>query len=173
MDALYFDRSGNRLVLVQSKFKRNGTAPAQDEVLKTINGIRSLRARQFNTFNEAIRNRLDEIEEALDTPGVKLEVLLIFLGDTQNQHAANDLNAYRDELNQFDVQSWQWHAVGLDVVYGWLIAEQCQQPSMTRSRLKTGIRNTTPPRKAFYGQISAAAAWPTAGQDTRQGTVRA
>ena len=36
IDALYFDRSGNRLVLVQSKFKRNGTAPAQNEVPKTI-----------------------------------------------------------------------------------------------------------------------------------------
>jgi hypothetical protein len=80
IDALYFDRTGNRLVLVQSKFKRTGTAPAQDEVLKTINGVKALRARQFNKFNLAIRNRLDEIEEAFDTPGVRLEVLLVFLG---------------------------------------------------------------------------------------------
>ena len=79
IDALYFDRTGNRLVLVQSKFKRTGTAPAQEEVLKTINGVKALRARQFNKFNLAIRNRLDEIEETFDTPGVRLEVLLVFL----------------------------------------------------------------------------------------------
>jgi hypothetical protein len=155
IDALYFDRSGNRLVLVQSKFKRNGTAPAQDEVLKTINGIRSVRARQFDAFNEAIRNRLDEIEEALDTPGVKLEVLLIFLGDAQNQHAANDLNAYREELNQFG-PVMEWQAAGLESIYGWLVAEQSPATVDDQITLENWYGITTP-RKAFYGQISAAA----------------
>src|SRR5687767_3811078 len=37
IDSLYFDRSGNRLLLVQSKFKRNGASPSQAENLKTIN----------------------------------------------------------------------------------------------------------------------------------------
>ena len=155
IDALYFDRSGNRLVLVQSKFKRNGTAPAQNEVPKTINGIRSLRARQFDAFNEAIRNRLDEIEEALDAPGVKLEVLLIFLGDAQNQHAANDLNAYREELNQFG-PVMEWQAAGLELIYGWLVAEQSPATVDDQITLENWYGITTP-RKAFYGQISAAA----------------
>jgi hypothetical protein len=155
VDALYFDRAANRLVMVQSKFKRNGAAPAQDEVLKTINGIRSLRARQFDVFNEAIRNRLDEIEEALDTPGVKLEVVLIFLGDAPNQHATNDLNAYRDELNQFG-PVMEWHATGLVPIYEWLVAEQAPATVDGQITLENWA-GITAPRKAFYGQISAAA----------------
>jgi hypothetical protein len=43
IDAVYYDRPGARLLLVQSKFKRSGAAPAQEEVLKTINGIRARR----------------------------------------------------------------------------------------------------------------------------------
>ena len=155
IDALYFDRSGNRLVLVQAKFKRTGTAPAQNEVQKTIHGVRLLRARQFDSFNEAIRNRLDEIEEALDTPGVKLEILLIFLGDTQNQHATNDLNAYRDELNQFG-PVMEWQGVGLEAIYGWLVAEQSPATVDDQITLENWY-GVTAPRKAFYGQISAAA----------------
>lgn len=154
IDALYFDRAGNRLVIVQSKFKRNGTAPSQDEVLKTINGTRLLQARQFDVFNDAIRNRLDEIEEALDTPGVKLEIVLIFLGDAPNQHATKDLNAYRDELNQF-APVMDWQATGLAPVYEWLVSEQA--PAMVDDQITLeNWAGITAPRKAFYGQISAA-----------------
>ena len=69
IDAIHFDRSGNRLVLVQAKFKRSGVAPAQDENLKTINGIRMLLDRRFSEFNAQLQQRRDEIEEALDTGG--------------------------------------------------------------------------------------------------------
>lgn len=155
IDALYFDRVSNRLVLVQSKFKRTGAAPAQEEVLKTINGMKGLQARQFNKFNEAIRNRLDEIEEALDTAGVKVEVLLVFLGDELGQHATNDLNTFRDELNRFS-PLMDWRAAGLKLIYGWLVAEQVPATVDDQITLEswTGI---AAPRKAFYGQISAAA----------------
>lgn len=156
IDALYFDRTGNRLVLVQSKFKRTGTAPAQDEVLKTINGVKALRARQFNKFNLAIRNRLDEVEEAFDTPGVRLEVLLVFLGDAIGPHATDDLNAYRDELNQF-APVMDWQATGLEPVFGWLLAEQAPATVDDQQITLENWAGITTPRKAFYGQISAAA----------------
>lgn len=154
IDALYFDRPGNRLAFVQSKFKRTGAAPAQDEVLKTINGIKAIRARQFNGFNEAIRNRLDEIEEALDTPGVKLEALLVFLGDALGPHATTDLNAFKTELNRF-APVMDWRTVGLEAVFDWIIGEQTPATVDDQIMLEnwSGI---TGPRKAFYGQISAA-----------------
>jgi hypothetical protein len=155
IDALYFDRAGNRLVLVQSKFKRNGAAPAENEVLKTINGTKAIQSRQFNGFNEAIRNRLDEIEEALDTPGVKLEVLLVFLGDALGPHATADLNSFRDELNRFS-PVMQWCAAGLESIHGWLVEEQAPATVDDQITLEnwSGIMA---PRKAIYGQISAAA----------------
>lgn len=155
IDALYFDRAGNRLVMVQSKFKRAGAAAAQDEVLKMINGIRALQARQFNKFNVAIRNRLDEIEEALDTPGVKLELLLVFLGDVIGPHATDDLNAFRDELNRFS-PVMEWRTTGLEPIYGWLVAEQAPATVDDQITLENWAGDTIP-RKVFYGQISAAA----------------
>lgn len=153
IDALYFDRARNRLVIVQSKFKRTGAAPSQEDTIKTINGVKALQARQFNQFNEAIRNRLDEIEEALDTAGVKIELLLLFLGDQIGPHATNDLNAFQDELNRFN-PVMQWCAKGIEQIYDWLITEQ--SPIVVNAQVTlenwSGI---VVPRKAFYGQISA------------------
>ena len=154
IDSLILDRSQNRLVLVQAKFKRNGAAPSQDETLKTINGIKALRERRFNEFNRAFQDRLDEIEEALDMPGVRIEVILVFLGENLGPHATNDLNAFCAEANRLcDLVSWQ--PVGLSAVFGWLVAEQT--PSVVNDQIT--LQNwtaATRPRKAIYGQISAA-----------------
>lgn len=155
IDALYFDRVGNRLVAVQSKFKRTGAAPSQEEVLKIINGTRALQARRFTGFNEAVRNRLDEIEEALDTAGVKLELVLVFLGDNVGPHATNDLNVFRDELNRFAL-IFEWYASGLGSLYDCLLAEQAPATVDDQIVLENWA-GVTAPRNAFYGQISAAA----------------
>ena len=50
-------------------------------------------SRRFSEFNDNFRNRLDEIEEGSDTPGVKMLIVLAFLGDNLGIHVVNDLNA--------------------------------------------------------------------------------
>lgn len=154
IDALYFDRAGNRLVFVQAKFKRSGTAPSQEENLKTINGIKALQSRRFNEFNDAFRNRLDEIEAALDTAGVQMVVVLAFLGEAVGPHVTNDLNALKAELNRFSPRM-DWQVAGLPVIYDWLLAEQTPQIVSTNVVLRNWACITAP-RKAVYGQISAA-----------------
>jgi hypothetical protein len=154
IDAVFFDRTGNRLVIVQSKFKRSGAAPAQEEVQKTLNGIRLLRARRFDNFNIPVRNRLDEVEEALDTPGVRIELHLVFLGDVMGPHATVDLEAFTEDFNQ-SAQIFEWQSDGVEVVYGWLVAEQAPAAVDAGVRLENWAAVRTPIR-AFYGQISAA-----------------
>lgn len=155
IDALLYHRPENRLVLIQAKFKRGGAAPAQDEVLKTINGVKALIERRFDGFNQSFQARLDEIEEALDTPGVRIQIVIAFLGDTPGVHATNDLNAFCAEVNRpGDRMSWQ--AAGLVTVFGWLVAEQTPATVNVQVALENWATSTAP-RRAFYGQMSAAA----------------
>ncbi|MDO9453209.1 MAG: AIPR family protein [Stagnimonas sp.] len=154
IDSLYFDRANGRLLIVQAKFKRTGAAPSQEETLKTINGIKALLARRFGEFNQAIQNRLDEIEEALDKPGTKVEVILAFLGDQVGPHVTNDLNALRTDFNGFD-EVLNWKAVGLELIHAWLVAEQT--PANIEAQITlTNWAHVTTPRRAIYGQITAA-----------------
>lgn len=154
IDALYFDRAGNRLVFVQAKFKRTGTAPSQEENLKTINGIKALQDRRFNEFNACFRNRLDEIEAALDTPGVQIVLVLAFLGENVGPHVTNDLNALQTEMNRLSPRM-SWQTAGLPAIYVWLVAEQTPKVVNIDVVLENWASITTP-RKAIYGQISAA-----------------
>lgn len=154
IDALYFDRGTNRLVFVQAKFKRNGTAPSQDENLKTINGIRALQARRFNDFNSAIQDRLDTIEEGLDTIGVQILLVLAYLGDNPNVHVTNDNNALKAELNVISPRM-DWRMAGLSTIHGWLVTEQVPKAVSVSVELHNWASITTP-CKTVYGQISAA-----------------
>jgi hypothetical protein len=154
IDAIFFSVARNKLFIIQAKYKTTGTAPSQDETLKTINGIRALQARRFNEFSEAFRNRSDELELALDTPGVTTEVCLAFLGDMVGQHATNDLNALCAEMNLIS-DRMRWASAGLNVVHGWFIEEQQLAPAAIDLTLENWHR-TLSPRMAIYGQISVA-----------------
>jgi hypothetical protein len=130
IDALFYDRIGSRLVIVQSKFKRprdpanpQGAGPDQGEVLKFTNGVKALIQRRFDRFNAAIRERLDEVEEALETPGIKICLVLAFLGKKLDRHASDDLDALLAETNRLG-ERIILEIVGLARTYGWLVAEQ-------------------------------------------------
>jgi hypothetical protein len=154
IDAVHFDRAANRLLVVQSKFKPTGTAPSQAENLKTVRGVEALFSRRFGGFNERFQERLDEIEEALDTPGVTLRLVLAFLGDQLGPHVVADLEALRGDLNSF-AEKMEWTAWGVSAVYAALLAEQVP----VRVSVEVVLENwagVTAPRRAVYGQISAA-----------------
>jgi len=153
IDALHYDRAGARLILVQSKFKKTGAAPSQEEAQKTINGVRALIQKRFSEFNAAFQLRLDEIEEALDTPGVSIAIVLTFLGDTCGSHATQDMNAFRAEINTLS-ERLDWQVCGRARVFDWLIAEEAPV-SVTAEVTLENWYQVQAPRKAVYGQISA------------------
>jgi AIPR protein len=160
IDALLYDRIEGRLIVVQSKFKRprnpenpQGTAPDQGDVLKFTNGVKALLQRRFDGFNVGIRDRLDEIEEALETPGVKICLVLAFLGEALDRHANDDLNALLAETNKLG----EWmslEVVGLSKTYDWLVAEQTPGTIDIQVALENWA-SITAPRRAIYGQMSA------------------
>ncbi|GJQ28408.1 MAG: putative abortive infection phage resistance protein [Phycisphaerae bacterium] len=154
IDAAHYDRANNQLVLVQSKFKRNGTAPSQQETLATVNGVKALREKRFTQFNARFQGRIDEIEEALDTAGVGITIVMAHLGDALGSHATADLNAYAAEANTV-AEVVRWKDCGLAVVHGW-ITDQHAPGNVTINVTLELWKCVTTPRKAVYGQITAA-----------------
>lgn len=158
IDALFFDRVGQRLIVVQSKFKRpsnpenpQGGGPNQAETLKFVNGVKALMQRRFDVFNAAIRDRLDQIEEALDTPGVKICLVLSFLGETLDIHSQQDLNAFVTEANRLS-ECMILQIVGIAQTYDWFIAEQATKPVDVQIALERWA-SIYAPRKAIYGLV--------------------
>lgn len=153
IDAIHYDRPNACLIIVQSKFKKNGAAPSQAENLKTINGIKDLILRRFDKFNQHFQNRLDEIEDALNTPGIRIELGLVYLGENIGPHVTKDLNDLKDELAKNGLEL-NWTGFGLSDVHEWLVQEETPLiVDVTITLENWGIVNN--PRKAIYGQISA------------------
>jgi hypothetical protein len=113
-----------------------------------------LQARRFGEFNAAFQRRLDEIEDAIDCAGVQMLLVLAFLGDNLGPHVTNDNNALKAELNVISSRM-DWRMAGIPTIYGWLVAEQTPQ-SVSASVVLHNWAVITAPRKAVYGQITAA-----------------
>ena len=153
IDSIYFDRANSRLLVVQAKFKIGGSAPNQGDVLKTINGLRKLINKDLAGFNSEFQDKFDEIEEALDTPGVTILLLLSCLGENLGPHAIHDLDTLKADLNRLN-DRMNWDFCSLSKLCQFLDDEQ----TIASVSVKITLSNNafvTVPRKAVYGQIKA------------------
>lgn len=153
IDALYFDRNSKSLVVVQSKFKRIGTAPNLDEAQRTVNGVKALQARRFHELNSALQSLIPDVEEALEEPGVKIDIRMVYLGDQMNIHATQALNRFCDESND-NSEVVRWQPDGVTDIYNALVAER-NLGTITDKVFLENWSGVNEPYSAYYGQISA------------------
>ena len=153
IDSIFYDRCNGRLLVVQAKWKSGGTAPNQGDTLKTINGLRKLINKDLIGFSNELKDKFDEIEEALDTPGVTIHLVFSCLGEQLGPQATNDLNALKAELNILtDRMSWEF--CSLTKLCNFLDEEQ----AIASTSVTITLRNFSvipDPRKAVYGQVRA------------------
>jgi hypothetical protein len=150
IDAIHFDRTQNRLWLVQSKA---GGGPDRGENKKFCDGIRDLVNGRFDRFNAAVARLRPDVEDALSTDGLEIVGCNVHLGDGLGPHAISDLQQLKTELNQF-VQRFDWRDLNLSVVHSWLTAEQAVAPVNVTLTLERWY-GVDQPWRAFYGLVTA------------------
>lgn len=150
VDAVYFDESANRLILVQAKI---GGAADMGENKKFCDGIRDLIHRRWTKFNASFVRLQLRIESALNSDGLVIVGCQVHLGATLGTHAISDLQQLADELNEF-FQRFEWRDDGIATVHGWLAAEHAQQIPTVSLTLEKWHGSAGPPR-TFYGQVAA------------------
>ncbi|GGF09549.1 AIPR family protein [Hymenobacter cavernae] len=101
IDAVYFDRKNKELWLLQSKWIKSGKGePETGEVSKFCNGIHDLIEFKIDRFNDKVKKKQADIEDALSDAAVKIRIVLTYTGQEklseQNIQVINDLMS---ELN--------------------------------------------------------------------------
>ncbi|BAY08192.1 AIPR family protein [Calothrix sp. NIES-2098] len=101
IDAVYFDQVEKRLFLVQSKWRHDGTGSIDlGETLKFIQGVKDLINANFEPFNDKIKKRSLEIEEALLSANTKIVLLLTYSGQANlSEESSRVLNTFITEIN--------------------------------------------------------------------------
>lgn len=155
IDAIHFDRPTSRLLLVQSKFKQDGGAPNQAETKKFCDGVRDLLAQRYNRFNDTFQHKLTDVEEALESAGLRIVAVAAWTGSALDTHAQRELDDLVRDLNEFHPNRAMVELFNLDRAHGALAAEHAQPAPDIRLTLENWYRVESP-FSAFYGQVSVA-----------------
>ena len=104
IDAIYHakneDNELDTIYLLQSKLKETEQF-GQDEALKFCKGIKQLLDYEFSAFNINIKNRENEIKEALDNCS-HIKIIVAYVGDGISKHATDALEHLIADVRQDD-----------------------------------------------------------------------
>jgi hypothetical protein len=154
IDAIYFEKQGKTLWVVQSKWIVKGEGSIDNgDMKKFCDGIKDLLELKYENFNEKVKGKSDEIEEAIYDFTVKMKIVVAFTGSSLSSHNKRELDDICNELNDPSEYA-SYISFNLSNAYKSLSSTTEGQPiNLDINLLNWGkIEN---PIQAFYGSISA------------------
>jgi hypothetical protein len=154
LDAVFYSEIQNTLVLVQSKWIKDGRSePDSAEVGKFCRGVQDLVNGEFDRFNQRLQERRDSVENALSTFNCQIILVLIHTGKAElADHATRQLDDLLRELNDAsEIATFQ--RFGQERVY----AEMAEGASGGAINLEFDLSSwgkVEAPHTAFYGMIA-------------------
>jgi hypothetical protein len=155
IDAVYVDFENSRVYLVQSKWSKSGTgSPALGDMQKFLKGFADLINAEFDRFNERLRAKQNDLENALADPNVQFVLVFAHSGQEVLSEPAEDAieNALKDVNDPIETASFtmlsqaELHAFLVQSVHG-------KAPDLTVTLQDWG--STQEPYAAYYGQVEA------------------
>lgn len=152
IDAIFYHEDSAKLFLVQSKWIHSGNGePDNSSIKKFVSGINLLTSLEFEEFNEKIKNREEEIIQALENPSINIVAIIVYSGSSDlSRHSQTDLDRLLNELNDTsDVFSWKQLDQGK--LHASLVSSYAS-PINLEIRLNNWGK-VDEPHLAYYGQI--------------------
>lgn len=154
LDAVFYSPGQNCLVLVQSKWIKDGKSEADcAEVTKFCNGVRDLVNSEFERFNDRLRKRQPSIENALSNFNCRLFLVLVHTGKSVlAQHATRQVNDLLTELNDA-TEIATFHNMGQESIYS-MMAEGMAGGAINLEFGLSSWGKVDSPHIAFYGMVT-------------------
>lgn len=103
LDAILYSQINNTLYLCQSKFSKKGNCSFdKGETLKFLEGINDILSLNFLKFNSKINSLKNEIELAINSPNIKIEIILVHSGNKLSNEIRNLIDNKIEDLNDTD-----------------------------------------------------------------------
>jgi hypothetical protein len=154
LDAVYYSETQNCLVLVQSKWIKDGKSePDSAEVGKFCRGVRDLVNGEFERFNDLLQRRRDSVENALSTFNCQIVLVLAHTGKSElAPHATRQVEDLLRELNDAS-EIATFHRLGQERVYA-LMAEGASGGAINLECSLSSWGKVETPHSAFYGMVA-------------------
>lgn len=154
IDAILYSKQTNTLYLCQSKFSKKGKGggTGKGDILKFVEGINDLINLKFHNFNKQVNDRRYEIEEAIFSANIRIEVILAHSGNNLSDEIRNLIQDKIEELNDTSEVIF-FEDYNLTKAYNDLKEAVTGEPINVDLDLQNwGV--TEDPYKSFYGTIS-------------------
>lgn len=159
IDAIYCDDIQKKLVLVQSKWRSDGTGSiSQQEILTFIQGIKRVITLDFDGVNDRIKSKIPEIRTAIKDMDYQIVCIFCHTGNQSIpdfcQRPVNDLlSVTNDDTNEI----LRFCETRQSNIFSYLASGQDADNICIDDVILNNWGFLDEPYKAFYGTISAAA----------------
>ena len=157
IDAVFFNKNTKRLVLVQSKYIKDGSSePPADEIRSFRDGVHDFLDGKIEKFNTKVKNKKDEIA-AISQFGTKCDIVLVYTGKNDlAKHGSEVISELMDGLNgdnsEGDDSVFRFHKLSKDAIFDILSKKENTASVDLTFHLKEWGKIETP-FKAYYGRI--------------------
>jgi len=154
IDAIYFDKAENHLYLLQSKWNTKHTGSVElGDLLKFIKGCKDLLNSRYKEFNDTIKARRKEIDEAINQASKVVCVITYSGAGTFSSECDAALNQFVDEVDETrELLSFQ--VINQAQLYAMLL-QGAAGANISAPITLFDWGGVNEPVKAFYGQIAA------------------
>lgn len=160
IDAVYNDTTQKKLVLVQSKWRKDGTGSVSQEEASTFaEGVKRLLNFDFNGCNAKLTSKQQEITAAIRDMDYQIEMVFCHTGNQDmNDYALRPVNSLLGQVNEDDSTDLLVFAeTKLQDVYEYLANGQNSDNIVLDDVLLTNWGSIDTPLKAYYGTIPVSA----------------
>ena len=160
IDAVYNDTTQKKLILVQSKWRKDGTGSVSQEEANTFaEGIRRLLNFDFDGCNAKLAAKQQEITAAIRDMDYQIEMVFCHTGNQDmNDYALRPFNALLGQVNEDDSTDLLIFAeTKLQDIYEYLANGQNSDNIVLDDVLLTNWGMIDGPFKAYYGSIPVSA----------------
>lgn len=164
IDAVYNDTTQKKLILVQSKWRKDGNGSvSQEEAATFAEGVKRLLNFDFDGCNAKLAAKQQEITAAIRDMDYQIEMIFCHTGNQDmNDYALRPFNALLGQVNEDDsTELLVFVETKLQDIYEYLANGQNSDNIVLDDVLLTNWGSVDSPLKAYYGTIpvTAIGAW--------------
>ena len=159
IDAIYCDDMQKKLVLVQSKWRSDGTGSiSNEEILKFIEGIKRIINLEFEGVNEKIRRKIPEVTAAIKNMDYQISCIFCHTGNQSiSTFCMRPVNNLLSIINDEASDILEFYELKQVDIFRFLAAGQDTDNICLDDVILSNWGFLEEPYKAYYGAISAAA----------------
>lgn len=159
VDAVFNDRNGKQLILVQAKWSDSGNGTiSQGDTLKFVSGVEKILNLDYSDFNQKILVKKSEIDNAVESMDYQIKMIIIYTSNNLcPKESNNEIEKLKDRINDDLNELLISETITLSKIYDCLANASLNQDIVLEDVLinNWGVIEESGNQRGYYGLVDA------------------